>query len=43
MTKNVEPEVLFEMNMALAPIPGNIDAREWRENQIQSAARQGRP
>jgi hypothetical protein len=43
MTKNIEPfHILIEIPMALAPIPGgngNPDAREYREEQIQSAAK----
>jgi hypothetical protein len=41
MTKNIEPfHILIEIPMALAPIPGDIDRREYREEQIVTAARQ---
>ena len=36
----VQPEVVsFEIPMALAPIPGDVDKREFNENKITSAAK----
>jgi Holliday junction resolvase RusA-like endonuclease len=38
--KTVQPEVVnFEIPMALAPIPGDVDKRELNENKITMAAK----
>jgi hypothetical protein len=38
--KTVQPEVVsFEIPMALAPIPGDVDKRELNENKITTAAK----
>ena len=39
--KTVQPEVVnFEIPMALAPIPGDVDKRELNENKITMAAKE---